>query len=149
MAEASPFRYKRSKDSPGFLLFKLHAAWQERLRVVLESFGITQTQYAILASLRWFEERHEPPTQTHLVEHARIEKMTLSKAIRQLERDRLLAREPSADDSRAVRVRLTAKGRRLTERAVVAIESADEEFFRRLSSRDLGAFRRLMSQLTG
>src|SRR5690348_17314410 len=124
MSERSPFR-RHADESPGFLLWKVTSLWQSRLGAVLATCGITQTQYAILASLRWFEDRGEPPTQTHLVEHAKIEKMTLSKAVRALEDDGLLAREQSTQDSRAVNVRFTAKGRRLVERAIVAIEEAD------------------------
>jgi len=86
VSKASPFKHAEADASAGFLLWKMTALWQQRLALVLESLGITQTQYAILASLKWFEENKEPTTQTHLGEHAHIEKMTLSKAIRQLEK---------------------------------------------------------------
>lgn len=147
MAERSPFHHARADESPGFLLWQLTTLWQSRLGEVLRALGITQTQYAILASLRWFEEHAEPPTQAHLVEHAKIEKMTLSKAIRALEADGLLKREPSAADARAVSVRFTAKGRRLVERAVVAIEAADEEFFGVLPPRELAEYMELTRRL--
>lgn len=146
MRERSPFR-RHADESPGFLLWKVTALWQARLADVLAKFAITQTQYAILASLRWFEDRHEPPTQTHLVEHARIEKMTLSKAIRGLEDDGLVTRERSPDDSRAVHVRFTAKGRRLVERAVAAVEDADDEFFGSLPPRDLARYKELSRRI--
>jgi MarR family transcriptional regulator for hemolysin len=102
---------------------------------VLRGFGITQTQYAILALLKWFEEQKEPTTQMHLVEHAKIEKMTLSKAVRRLEEDGLVLREASAVDSRAVNVRFASRGRRLIQKAIVAIESADEAFFSSLNEK--------------
>jgi len=68
MADSSPFKYEKADDSAGFLLWKITALWQSRLTEVLGEFGITQTQYAILASLKWFEEKKEPTTQAHLVE---------------------------------------------------------------------------------
>ena len=105
MADSSPFRYSKADDSAGFLLWKITALWQAKLGKVLSKFGITQTQYAILASLRWFEEKNEPITQSHLVEHAKIDKMTVSKAIRRLESEGLVMRERSATDSRATNVR--------------------------------------------
>ncbi|MEJ2040130.1 MAG: MarR family transcriptional regulator, partial [Desulfosarcinaceae bacterium] len=129
MTDASPFRYERADDSAGFLLWKIIALWQRRLAKVLGDFGITQTQYAILASLKWFEEKKEPITQAHLVEHAKIDKMTVSKAIRKLEKNGLVLRESSPTDSRAVNVRFTAQGRKLIQKAIVAIENADEDFF--------------------
>ncbi|MBA2675314.1 MarR family transcriptional regulator [Ramlibacter sp.] len=145
--EGSPFKHKKADDSAGFLLWKITALWQQRLGGVLGELGITQTQYAIMASLRWFEEQGEPPTQTHLVAHARIDKMTLSKAIRRLEEDSLLLRETSPDDSRAVSVRFTAKGRKLVQKAVVAIESADDAFFSCLPPRLLGDYKALTLRL--
>jgi DNA-binding MarR family transcriptional regulator len=143
----SPFKHGEADASPGFLLWKITALWQRRLAQVLGEFGITQTQYAIIASLRWFEEQHEPPTQAHLVEHARIDKMTLSKAIRNLEDAGLLLREPSPDDSRAVSVRFTAKGRKLVQQAVLAIERADDEFFSALGERQLADYKALTKRL--
>ena len=147
MSEASPFRHARADDSPGFLLWKLTALWQHALAEVLGGYGITQTQYAILASLRWFEEQREPPTQTHLVEHTRTDKMTLSKALRRLEAQGLVKRSPSREDSRAVQVGFTAKGRKLIQQAVRDIEEADARFFGRLGVQDLAAYQALTAAL--
>ena len=145
MPDHSPFRYEKADDSAGFLLWKITALWQGKLARVLGGFGITQTQYAILASLKWFEEQKEPATQMHLVEHAKIDKMTLSKSIRRLEEDGLVLREASAVDSRAVDVRFTTRGRKLIQKAIVAIESADEAFFSCLNEQQLKTYRSLTS----
>ena len=147
MADASPFKHAEADDSPGFLLWKITALWQQTLAGVLDDFGITQTQYAILASLRWFEERHQPATQTHLAEHAKLEKMTLSKAIRRLEEDGLVKRAQSSSDGRATQVRFTAKGRKITEAAIVAIEKADDGFCATLSAAELAKYKALMVAL--
>jgi DNA-binding MarR family transcriptional regulator len=143
MADSSPFKYKKADDSAGFLLWKLTALWQRKLAEVLGEFGITQTQYAILASLKWFEEKSEPTTQTHLVEHTKIDKMTVSKAIRNLEQDGLVVREPSITDSRATNVSFTAHGKKIIHKAVIAIENADDEFFSCLSEKQLDAYKSL------
>ena len=143
----SPFRHAKADDSPGFLLWKLTALWQQRLAQVLDVHGITQTQYAILASLRWFEEQGEPPTQAHLAEHTRIDKMTLSKALRRLESQKLVKRTPSRDDSRAMQVGFTAKGSKLIPQAVRDIESADAAFFGRLDLRQLATYQALTAAL--
>ena len=149
MTDASPFRYERADDSAGFLLWKIIALWQRKLAKVLGDFGITQTQYAILASLKWFEEKKEPITQAHLVEHAKIDKMTLSKAIRKLEKNGLVLRESSPTDSRAVNVRFTAQGRKLIQKAIVAIENADEDFFSCLNEKKLMAYKSLTAEVIG
>ena len=145
MADSSPFRYSKADDSAGFLLWKITALWQAKLGKVLSEFGMTQTQYAILASLRWFEEKKEPVTQSHLVAHAKIDKMTVSKAIRRLEGEGLVLRERSATDSRATNVRFSTKGRRIIQKAIIAIENADEDFFSCLNEKQLEAYRFLTS----
>ena len=66
----SPFKHGEADASPGFLLWKLTALWQRKLGQVLGGLEITQTQYAILASLRWFEEQRAPPTQAHPGAHS-------------------------------------------------------------------------------
>ncbi len=129
MPDQSPFRNQRADDSPGFLLWKLTALWQDRVAAALEAFRLTQTQYAILASLRWFEEHGEQPTQRHLVDHAKIDKMTLSKALRRLEAAGLVARQRAAHDARATQVHFTPQGRSATAGAIHAVEGADEAFF--------------------
>lgn len=143
MPEVSPFKYDKADDSTGFLLWKITALWQKKLAGVLGEFGITQTQYAMLASLKWFEEKSEPTNQSHLVEHAKIDKMTVSKAIRKLEESGLVIREQSSFDSRATEVHFTAQGRRVIQKAIVAIESADEEFFSGLTKKQLEAYKSL------
>lgn len=147
MREPSPFKHEHADDSPGFLLWKLTALWQERLSGVLAPFDITQTQYAILASLRWFEEQGEPPTQSHLAAHTKLDKMTLSKAIRRLEQQGHVARGASENDARATEVRFTSKGRRSIARAVVAIEAADDDFFGKLRAAELASYKQLTRAL--
>jgi DNA-binding MarR family transcriptional regulator len=147
MPESSPFKYEKADDSAGFLLWKITALWQRKLSEVLGEYGITQTQYAMLASLRWFEEQKEPTTQAHLVEHAKIEKMTVSKAIRKLEEDGFVVREQSSSDSRATNVRFTTQGRKVIQKAIVAIENADEEFFSCLTEKQLATYKSLTSSV--
>jgi DNA-binding MarR family transcriptional regulator len=77
------------------------------------------------------------------VEHAKLEKMTLSKAIRHLEEDGLVKRDQSSTDGRARQVRFTASGRKITEAAIVAIEEADDEFFSALSAVELTRYKTL------
>ena len=49
--------------------------------------------------------------------------------------------------SRAISVRLTAKGRTLTQKAIVAVEDADDEFFGRLSEPALARYKSLVVAL--
>ena len=143
MADISTFRHKKADDSAGFLLWKITALWQRKLAEVLGEFEITQTQYAMLASMKWFEEKNEATTQTHLVEHTRIDKMTVSKAIRKLEVAGLVVRAQSSIDSRATMVRLTIYGKKIILKAIVAIEDADDVFFSGLTGKQLELYKSL------
>jgi DNA-binding MarR family transcriptional regulator len=130
-------------------LWKLTKLWQNGAVTALQPFGLTQTQYAILASLRWFEEHDLQPTQRHLGDHANIDKMTLSKAIRRLEAAGLVTRRGASHDARATEIGFTARGRRTIAKAVVAVESADETFFAGLDPDRLQTRLRLTSELIG
>ena len=145
MAETSPFKYTKADDSAGFLLWKITALWQRKLAAVLGEFEITQTQYAILASLKWHEEQNEKITQTHLVDHTKIDKMTVSKALRNLEQSGLVAREQSVSDNRASNVNFTTQGKKIIHRAIIAVEKADDEFFSCLADKQLELYKTLTS----
>ena len=147
MSENSPFKYDVANASPGFLLWKLMGLWQARLSQTLSVFEITQTQYAILASLRWLQEHQQLSTQAALVTHTKIEKMTLSKAIRQLESFGLVVRTPDGHDKRAVNVQLTAQGNNIIADAIIAVENADEEFFGVLNEINLCSYKNLTAQI--
>ncbi|MBI3608159.1 MAG: MarR family transcriptional regulator [Nitrospirae bacterium] len=143
MSESSPFKYDKADESAGFLLWKITALWQRKLFNVLSEYGITHTQFAIMASLKWFEETHEPTTQAHIVEHAKIDKMTVSKSIRKLEGDGFVLRRQSTSDSRAINVQFTSHGKKAIGKAIVAIENADQEFFSCLTKKQLNIYRSL------
>ena len=143
MSERSAFKQRKADDSPGFLLYRVTTLWQQKLGKVFDRLGVNQTQYAILASLKYFEEHGEQSTQAHLADHARIEKMTLSKSVRLLARAGLVERTASGSDRRAMIVRLTAAGRRLVVRAIRSVEGADEVFFGRMSRAQRSQFQKI------
>jgi len=60
---------------------------------------------------------------------------------------KLIHREPSDSDSRAILVRLTAKGRKLIQQAIVAVEHTDDEFFSDLTAHQLITWKRLAISL--
>ncbi|OGH00032.1 MAG: hypothetical protein A2600_13875 [Candidatus Lambdaproteobacteria bacterium RIFOXYD1_FULL_56_27] len=141
--KVSPFKHKTPDESAGFLLWKITSLWQAKLALVLSEFKLTQTQYAILASLLWFEQHEEPTTQTHLGEHAKIEKMTLSKAVRNLEELGLVSRVKAPSDSRAFHVCFTKEGRKVIFGAILAVEQVDDEFFSVLTENQLESYKAL------
>jgi DNA-binding MarR family transcriptional regulator len=116
--------------SSGFLLWHATLRWQRLIAAALKPLDLTHVQFVLLAVLWWFVTvRKERPSQRLLAEQAGTDPMMTSQVLRALERKGLIVREANPADSRARRLGLTAKGRRLARRAIDVVEAADEEFF--------------------
>ena len=120
--------YEEARDSPGFLIWRTTNRWQAAQRAVLKPFGLTHVQFVILASLTWLD-AEGPITQRHLADHAAVDPMMTSQVLRVLEQRQLVTRRPHPNDRRARALMVTAEGRALANRAVVAVEACDRSFF--------------------
>src|SRR6266508_660147 len=146
MAKAtSPFSVEEANDSSGFLLWQVTALWQRRVAEALRPLGLTQVQYALLASRLWRSRKGEDVTQSRLAGHAKLDVMMTSQVLRALEGRGLLERRPHPTDTRAKALRLTAAGRALTTRAVPTVETADARFFASLGTARAALNRNLLA----
>lgn len=146
-----PTRYAGPFESPGFLLWRVSNAWQRRQRAALEPFGLTHTQFVMLAVATWFGEQ-APLTQARLAQLAGSDPMTTSQVVRALEAAGHFARDPHPNDTRAKSITVSPSGRDLAARAVRAVETTDEAFFASLGEDRpalLRAFGRLLSGHAG
>ena len=123
-----PTRFGGPRESLGYLLWKLSNAWQRRQRAALKPFGLTHSQFVLLASATWFGSA-EPLSQARLAEVSGVDPMTTSQIVRALESARLLERRPHPEDPRANLVVVTRAGREAAERAVRTVEGVDQAFF--------------------
>jgi DNA-binding MarR family transcriptional regulator len=133
------------EESPGFLLWRVTNRWQAAQRAALKPLGLTHVQFVLLASLTWLE-ADEPVTQRRLAEHAATDPMMTSQVLRALEERSLVRREPHPTDARARALVVTPGGRRLANRAVVAVEACDRAFFQPLGA-DAGPFTSALRKL--
>lgn len=147
MTDKTPFKYAQANDSPGFLLWQATMLWQQAITRVLKAFSITQTQYAIFASTHWLELHGRTVTQATLAAHSKTDKMTISKAIRQLEKRGLVLRVKSSADARTLTVTLSPKGKKLVGKAIPAVECADERFFKTLTPLERQRILAMMTKL--
>ncbi|MFT3707582.1 MAG: MarR family transcriptional regulator [Archangium sp.] len=102
--------------------FPLYAASnliQRIYRPLLEPLGLTYAQYLVMLVL--WEEDGVPVT--HVGERVLLDTGTLSPLVRRLEKSGLVAKKADARDGRVVVLQLTAKGRRLRERAQTVPEA--------------------------
>ncbi len=132
---ALPTQFAGPGESPGFLLWKVSNAWQRRQRVALQPFGLTHSQFVLLAVATWFG-TSEPLTQARLSELASVDPMTTSQIVRTLEANGLLARDDHPGDTRAKSIAVTTAGRAKAHDALVAVEKTDTEFFAILSGNE-------------
>ena len=99
--------------SLGFLLWHLTLAWQRAVTAVLEPLGLTHVQFVLLACTWWLSRQGQVPNQLQLARQAGTDVKMTSQVVRRLEAKGLLDRQVDPGDSRARRLRLTAKGQRL------------------------------------
>ncbi len=116
-------------DSPGFLLWRATLRWQRLVAAALSTLDLTHVQFVLLACAWWLNQQGEEPNQLAVARQAGTDVKMTSQVLRTLEDKGLIERHTDAGDSRAKRVRVTARGAELAPRAIAAVERADAEFF--------------------
>ncbi|MFF0491848.1 MarR family winged helix-turn-helix transcriptional regulator [Nocardia sp. NPDC004068] len=117
--------------SPGLLLWQVTHRWQAAQRAALAPFDLTHVQFVLLAALTWLAEHSggEPVTQRELAAQAATDPMMTSQVLRALEQKDLVERREHPHDRRARALAPTKAGVALANRAIVAVETCDREFF--------------------
>lgn len=124
-----PFRFEKSDDSPGFLLWQLTMQWQRAIKRELDKLDLTHTQFVLLASLGWLLKSGQSVSQTDVANHSKTDRMMVSKVLRTLEEKKLVIRADHATDTRAKSLSLTPEGQSLLQKAIVVVEDTDHQFF--------------------
>lgn len=113
----------------GYRLWQVHYAWHRHIERHLGAVKLTHLQYVLLAATSHLLNDHQPPTQIGLAKFTRLEKMMVSKNLRSLERQGLIARNPHPHNPRANEIGLTARGWRALGAAFAAAATAHGSFF--------------------
>jgi DNA-binding MarR family transcriptional regulator len=133
-------RFAEADKSQGLLLWQVTNRWQAAQRAALAPFDLTHVQFVLLASLTYYAARRdEPVMQRDLAAHAATDPMMTSQVLRALEQKGLLERRDHPSDRRAKTLVPTEAGVALANRALVAVENCDDEFFAPLGA-DARAF---------
>lgn len=93
------------------------------MRSYSQRFGLNVSQWRMLAA----SAQLEPTSATELTEYSGMDKVTVSRSVRELVDRKLLVREADATDGRRATIALTAQGRAVYEEiapAAVAFEEA-------------------------
>lgn len=111
------------RHSPGFLVNKLAHIMQVKLEHRLNEFGVTTSQWAILALL-W---RKEGLSQIEIQQSLRLEKATVTGLIQRMIRSDLVYKEADSLDRRIHRIFLTSKGRSLENLLIPHAKAVNEQ----------------------
>lgn len=129
-----PFGFEKPGDSPGFLLWQVSTIWQRQIKKALDVYDISHSQFVIMALALWFSAHNYSATQVLIADWSKLDKMTISKALKKLEGMKLIDRIGHDKDLRAKTVILTNKGKELLKELVPIIEEVDHKFFDEISS---------------
>lgn len=129
-----PFGFERPEDSPGFLLWQTTMVWQRQIKKALEPYPISHAQFVIMATLLWFEANHYVTTQILIAYKTKLDKMTVSKSLKNLVSLGYVNRMEHETDTRAKTVSLTHKGKEMVHTLVPIVEKIDSLFFGKLSA---------------
>ena len=125
-----------AKQSSGFLLWQVTTLWQREIKTALEPLGLSHSGFVLLASLLWFEEQDMVVTQTTLIEHTKLDKMTVSKSLKGLEKNGLVLRTENEKDTRAKTILLSDEGRSVAIESVKVVEGVDGSFFSAITTEE-------------
>jgi MarR family transcriptional regulator, organic hydroperoxide resistance regulator len=123
------FSVEKPEESSGFLLWQVTNLWQREIKKALEDYGLTHSQYVLLASIHWLTIHKQEVTQIVLSTHTKIDPMTTSTVLRTLQQKGLIQRQEHLTDTRAKTVGLTKEGKSMTKKAIVTVEKFDADFF--------------------
>ena len=129
------FSVEKAEESSGFLLWQVTNLWQREIKKALEPFGLTHSQFVLLASIHWLTIHKQEVTQVVLSNHTKIDPMTTSTVLRTLQQKGFVQRQEHLTDTRAKTVGLTENGRKVIKKAVVTIEKFDTQFFSLLGNK--------------
>lgn len=125
-----------TEASSGFLLWQVTTLWQREIKSALEKVRLSHSAFVILASLLWFKEQKKTVTQTSIIEHSKLDKMTVSKSLKSLEKSGWVERTENKFDTRAKTIVLSDDGIELALKSVKIVEKIDEEFFSNLDKKE-------------
>jgi len=141
------FSVEKPEESSGFLLWQVTNLWQREIKKALEQYGLTHSQFVLMASIHWLALHKVEVTQIILSEHTKIDPMTTSTVLRTLQQKGLIQRQEHLTDTRAKTVGLTETGKEIVKKAVVTVEQFDKDFFSVLGDKTIELNQNLLALL--
>lgn len=147
MTDNYPYGFDRPEDSPGFSLWQVSILWQRKIKAALDVHGVSHSAFVIMAVLYWLKIKNYEPTQITIVKLTKLDKMTVSKVLKQLVSHGYAIRFENSKDTRAKTVLLTEQGAALIKILVPIVETVDKQFFDKINADDQNTLLGLLQQL--
>ena len=128
------FSVEKPEESSGFLLWQVTNLWQREIKKALEPYGLTHSQFVLMANIHWLTLHKQEVTQVVLSNHTKIDPMTTSTVLRTLQTKGLIKRQEHETDTRAKTVGLTEIGLKNIKQAIKTVEQFDKQFFASLDN---------------
>ncbi|MBS0233436.1 MAG: MarR family transcriptional regulator [Proteobacteria bacterium] len=119
-------------------------------RAIAREFAVRAAALGIASGLTPFLrvlESEDGITQREIADRVRMRGSTTAKALGELERDRLVTRQPSEDDGRKIIVWLTKEGRDLCRRLEIEAALFNRRLVSGITQREEKALRRALSKI--
>jgi DNA-binding MarR family transcriptional regulator len=129
------------------LVWRLSMRWRASIDRAITPLGLTNAQYSVLAPLLGLELSGRRPSQRELADFTGLEPLYVSKLARALEQAGLIERAEHPDDSRAVQLTLTDRGREVTAQATERVRGLQDELTGPLGGLDSPATQALITSL--
>lgn len=110
----------------------------------LAQVGMTAAQFTIMAKLA----RQPESTMLELSEQMVMDRTTLVRALKPMQRDGLVVTKPSEQDSRMFLLSLSAAGEKIFDQAVIAWRAAQDEFEKKFGRARAKALRAELFSMT-
>lgn len=141
------FKADNPTASIGLQFWNLYTKWNSEITLNLKPLGLTHTQFVILATTLWCEKEQTSPSQTKISALTRLDKMTISKALKNLVEKNLVVKNKAPNDSRSFVLNLSETGQSLTLQAISVVEEIDDKIFGSLGSAKKDKFLSLILEL--
>jgi len=115
----------------GYLLWQAANKWQRNLNKALKKHKLTHARFILLSVAA----QSAGQSQKSLAAKAGIEKMMASKILRTLEKNKLLNRKESKNDSRSISIEITVNGKKLLAKAETDVKKVEAAFFKPLAKK--------------
>jgi DNA-binding MarR family transcriptional regulator len=144
---SSVFSVDKPEESPGFLLWQTTITWQRLIKKALDIHHISHPQFVILAITFWHESKNHVVSQSLIIRQSKLDKMTVSKALKKLVIEGYVKRMEHKEDTRAKAAYLTKKGVALISKLIPFVEKIDNDFFGVLKKNDQRSLINILNNL--